>query len=153
MTQQELYNYDLSTPLLLFVSWSPSSRGEYEMESHTNAFNTSQLGPGAEHSSPILLQPLFIIFAALAFLGNGLLCVVILCSPVMRRSSYNLLILNLAVTDMLAGAWRLCVGCVLFPWFLFFFLSTNLLPIYHTMEWNRVPLVSMSLILAWNSPS
>lgn len=51
----------------------------------------------------VILQTLFSIIAALAFCGNGLLCFVILQRRRFLRSSYNLLIFSLAVTDMLTG--------------------------------------------------
>ena len=50
-----------------------------------------------------LLPVAFGLIAAIAFIGNGLLCVVILKNYRMLRSAYNLLIFSLAVTDMLTG--------------------------------------------------
>ena len=50
-----------------------------------------------------LLPVAFGLIAAIAVIGNGLLCVVILKNYRMLRSAYNLLIFSLAVTDMLTG--------------------------------------------------
>lgn len=49
------------------------------------------------------LRVTFGAIAALAFLGNGLVCAVILRSRTMLKNSYNLLILSLAFTDMFTG--------------------------------------------------
>ena len=50
-----------------------------------------------------LLRVAFGLIALVAFVGNGLLCIVILRSYRMLRSAYNVLILSLAVTDMITG--------------------------------------------------
>ncbi|XP_078353148.1 allatostatin-A receptor-like [Oculina patagonica] len=50
-----------------------------------------------------LLRVAFGIIALMAFVSNGLLCVVILKNRKMLRSAYNLLIFSLAVTDLLTG--------------------------------------------------
>ena len=43
------------------------------------------------------------VIAAFSFISNGLLCVIILRKKAMLKSSYNILILTLAVTDTLTG--------------------------------------------------
>ena len=49
------------------------------------------------------LSVAFGFIAALAFIGNGLFCIIILKNYRMLRSAYNLLIFSLAVTDMITG--------------------------------------------------
>ncbi|KAL9950276.1 hypothetical protein ACROYT_G042753 [Oculina patagonica] len=49
------------------------------------------------------LRVTFGVIAALALLGNGLVCAVILRSRTMLKNSYNLMILSLAFTDMFTG--------------------------------------------------
>ncbi|CAH3196891.1 unnamed protein product [Porites evermanni] len=49
------------------------------------------------------LSVAFGFIAALAFIGNGLFCILILKNYRMLRSAYNLLIFTLAVTDMITG--------------------------------------------------
>ena len=50
-----------------------------------------------------LLLVAFGFIAALALIGNGLFCILILKNYRMLRSAYNLLIFSLAVTDMITG--------------------------------------------------
>ena len=50
-----------------------------------------------------LLPVAFGFIAALAFIGNGLFCILMLKNYRMLRSAYNLLIFSLAVTDMITG--------------------------------------------------
>lgn len=51
----------------------------------------------------VVTKPIFGAIATLSFLGNLLLCVVISRKRSMLKQPYNVLILNLAVTDMLTG--------------------------------------------------
>ena len=55
------------------------------------------------HHSRTSLRITFGVIASLAFLGNGLVCVIILRSRAMLKNSYNLMILALAFTDMFTG--------------------------------------------------
>lgn len=55
---------------------------------------------------------LFALIAIAAFLTNLLLCVVLLKKRSMLKKPYNVLILNLAVTDMLTGEF-VCLEAVL----------------------------------------
>ncbi|KAJ7370776.1 hypothetical protein OS493_029765 [Desmophyllum pertusum] len=68
---------------------------------NTTSWSTNtQRGDNKPH---VMLQILFGFIALLAFCGNGLLCIVILRRRRFLRSSYNLVIFSLAVTDMLTG--------------------------------------------------
>jgi len=72
----------------------------------TTNWSTSALGKDTSSSQldpPTILQVLFSIIAVMALCGNGLLCVVILQHRRFLRSSYNLLIFSLALTDLLTG--------------------------------------------------
>ena len=71
------------------TNWSTSTLGKDR--------SSSQVNPHA------ILQVLFSIIAVMAFCGNGFLCVVILQHRRFLRSSYNLLIFSLALTDLLTG--------------------------------------------------
>ena len=53
--------------------------------------------------SDIALHVLFGVIASLAFISNGVLILIVLRNKSMLKSSYNVLILCLAVTDMLTG--------------------------------------------------
>ena len=57
----------------------------------------------AYSSDSYLLPVAFGFIAALAFIGNGLFCILMLKNYRMLRSAYNLLIFSLAVTDMITG--------------------------------------------------
>ena len=57
----------------------------------------------------ISLRVTFGVIAALALLGNALVCAVILRSRTMLKNSYNLMILALAFTDMFTGMSIECV--------------------------------------------
>ena len=67
--------------------------------------NTSTLttAPPSAVAYSYLLPVAFGFIAALAFIGNGLFCILILKNYRMLRSAYNLLIFSLAVTDMITG--------------------------------------------------
>ena len=75
--------------------------------------SSSQASPHA------ILQVLFTIIAVMAFFGNGSFCVVILQRRRFLRSSYNLLIFSLALTDLLTGKCKsstndlhlICLAC------------------------------------------
>ena len=73
---------------------------------NTTTWSTSTLGKDTSSSQVnphVILQVLFSIIAVMAFCGNGFLCVVILQHRRFLRSSYNLLIFSLALTDLLTG--------------------------------------------------
>lgn len=53
------------------------------------------------------------IIAVLSILSNGLLIAVFLRNRSLLRSSYNVLILSLAVTDMTTGMWLIRVRHIL----------------------------------------
>ena len=65
--------------------------------------NISSLTTPPASADSYLLPVAFGFIAALAFIGNGLFCILILKNYRMLRSAYNLLIFSLAVTDMITG--------------------------------------------------
>ena len=69
--------------------------------------NNSTVGPEVYHealSEPhMALRVSMGIIASVAFFSNGLLVVVFLRNRSLLRTSYNVLILSLAVTDMTTG--------------------------------------------------
>lgn len=73
----------------------------------TNSTNTSVSTlpptPPSSLAYSYLLRVAFGVIALMAFVSNGLLCVVILKNRKMLKSAYNLLIFSLAVTDLLTG--------------------------------------------------
>ena len=68
-----------------------------------NSVSSLPTAPSSHLAYSYLLRVAFGIIALMAFLSNGLLCVVILRNRKMLKSAYNLLIFSLAVTDMLTG--------------------------------------------------
>lgn len=76
---------------------------------NTTASSTNKLeeNSSSQDKPHVILQTLFSFIAVLAFCGNGLLCVVILRRRRFLRSSYNLLIFSLGVTDMLTGKYNM----------------------------------------------
>ena len=65
--------------------------------------NISTLTTPPASADSYLLPVAFGFIAALAFIGNGLFCILMLKNYRMLRSAYNLLIFSLAVTDMITG--------------------------------------------------
>ena len=72
----------------------------------TTAFNSSTVNssvPAVSHNAPVEIRAVFGTMACLPFLCNGVLCVVILRPRSMLSSSYNVLVVVLAITDALTG--------------------------------------------------
>ena len=59
--------------------------------------------PAAPYNAPLHIRAMFGTIAAVSFLCNGLLCVVILRGRLLLLNSYNVLVFVLAVTDSLTG--------------------------------------------------
>lgn len=71
--------------------------------STNNSVSSLPTTPPTALAYSYLLRVAFGTIALMAFVSNGLLCVVILKNRKMLRSAYNLLIFSLAVTDLLTG--------------------------------------------------
>ena len=71
--------------------------------SYLTNISTPTTAPASAVASSYLLPVAFGFIAALALIGNGLFCILILKNYRMLRSAYNLLIFSLAVTDMITG--------------------------------------------------
>ena len=72
----------------------------------TTAFNSSTVNssvPAVSHNAPVEIRALFGTIACLSFLCNGVLFALILRARSMLSSSYNVLVLVLAITDALTG--------------------------------------------------
>lgn len=62
----------------------------------------SNVSVGARDHS-VIMKTSFGLIASLSFFGNLLLCLVIFMKRSMLKKPYNILICNLALTDMLTG--------------------------------------------------
>lgn len=70
----------------------------------TNSSTNSTVTDGVSSSSSLLVVQVFLGGISLsAFLGNGLVCVVIMRNREILRSAYNIFLFSLAITDMLTG--------------------------------------------------
>jgi len=65
--------------------------------------STPTTPPASAVAYSYLLPVAFGFIAALAFIGHGFFCILMLKNYRMLRSAYNLLIFSLAVTDMITG--------------------------------------------------
>ena len=73
--------------------------------------NDSSLHPTRQHQNKIdAFKFLFGTIAALSFLGNLLLSMAVCKRRQLLLKTYNLLVLNLAITDMLTGLFRVRVS-------------------------------------------
>ena len=73
----------------------------YSSNLHGNSNYTDIIKTVAD--TPPVLRAIYGVIGALAILSNGFFCFVILKTPRMLRSSYNVLILSLAMTDTATG--------------------------------------------------
>lgn len=90
------------------------NRGVFSLEakfpSNSSKGNESSLHPTRQHQYKIdAFKFLFGNIAALSFLGNLLLNMAICRRRQLLLKTYNLLVLNLAITDMLTGLFRVCM--------------------------------------------
>jgi 3-deoxy-D-arabino-heptulosonate 7-phosphate (DAHP) synthase len=77
------------------TSMNQSTKGRFVVSE-----DTAQM---ADEKYGFIAHVFFGVIAILAFAGNFLICVVILRKKRLLSKQYNILILNLAVTDLLTG--------------------------------------------------
>lgn len=90
---------------------------EAKFPSNSSNGNESSLRPTRQHQYKIdAFKFLFGSIAALSFLGNLLLSMAICKRRQLLLKTYNLLVLNLAITDMLTGLFRVRVSVCCYNW-------------------------------------
>ena len=70
----------------------------------TNTTSNVTATDGVQSSSSLLVVQVFLGgISVSAFLGNGMICVVVMRNREILRSAYNIFLFSLAITDMLTG--------------------------------------------------
>ena len=93
----------IATDFFLFLRCRLQMLNNKSSPRYLTNISTPPTPPTSAVASSYLLPVTFGFIAALAFIGNGLFCILMLKNYRMLRSAYNLLIFSLAVTDMITG--------------------------------------------------